>query len=185
MNINTGWKFGEEQGIHWVWDYLPIKCLLFTINMINLLTNFSVKNLASIILTKSRGDIISNEWNETSVIVSWHNALRRIQHPSVLFLAKVKIRKGTLSKPKQSDILQSNWPVLFKNVQDMKDETVQMKVEEMTAKYKTPESILGLKRALLGQQAKCEWSLCMRWCYWIQLLLDRWLVTLWLFMTTS
>lgn len=84
--------------------------------MINLLTNFTVENLASITLTKSRGDIISNEWNETSVIVSRYNAPRRTQHPSVLFLAKVKIHKGTLSKPKQS-----NWPVLFKNVQDMKD----------------------------------------------------------------
>ena len=29
-----------------------------------------------------------------------------------------------------------------------------MEAEEMTAKYKTPDSILGLKRALLGQQAK-------------------------------
>ena len=89
--------------------------------MINLLTNFTVENLASITLTKSRGDIISNEWNETSVIVSRYNAPRRTQHPSVLFLAKVKIHKGTLSKPKQSNILKSNWPVLFKNVQDMKD----------------------------------------------------------------
>lgn len=40
-----------------------------------------------------------------------------------------------------------------------------MEVEEMTAKYKTPDSILGVKRALLGQQAKGEWSFCMRWCY--------------------
>ena len=47
MNINPGWKFGEEQGIHLVLDYLPIKYLLLTINMINLLTNFTVENPAT------------------------------------------------------------------------------------------------------------------------------------------
>lgn len=183
MNINTGWKFGEEQGIHLVSDYLPIKCLLFTINMINLLTNFTVENLASIILTKSRGDIISNEWNETSVIVSWYNALR-IQHPSVLFLAKVKIRKGTLSKPKQSDILQSNWPKMSKIWKIRRDCPDGSRRND--SQIQDPRFNLGfVKRALLGQQAKGEWSFCMRWCYWIQLLLDWWSVTLWLFMTAS
>ena len=47
MNIQPGWKFGEEQGIHLVLDYLPIKYLLLTINMINPLTNFTVENPAT------------------------------------------------------------------------------------------------------------------------------------------
>lgn len=151
MNINTGWKFGEEQGIHLVSDYLPIKCLLFTINMINLLTNFTVENLASIILTKSRGDIISNEWNETSVIVSWYNALR-IQHPSVLFLAKVKIRKGTLSKPKQSDILQSNWPKMSKIWKIRRDCPDGSRRND--SQIQDPRFNLGCKKGIAGTTGK-------------------------------
>lgn len=181
MNINTGWKFGEEQGIHLVLDYLPIKYLLFTINMINLLTNFTVENLASITLTKSR--VTSSVTNGMRHLSSSPDKMHQeYSILLVLFLAKVKIHTGALSKPKQSDILQSNWPTskmskIWKTRRDCPDGS-----RRNDSQIQDPRFNLGFKRALLGQQAKREWSLCMRWCYWLQLLLDWWLVTRWLFM---
>lgn len=116
------WNFEEEQDMYMTSEYLPIEYLLTTKGKTVILQR---RNLADTTLCIKSSVLASPVMEQTDICASWYDALQETQHclsAGAARDAKSEFNhEGTSDKPELKDILQNNWPILFKNIKVMKD----------------------------------------------------------------